>query len=269
MLMHQGGLEMRYFFQFVVALTICFSLSIAEAQNKVVVIPMGGAVGDAVPSDVLWGKTFSSKAGKGLTGTLELPLEPEVEVPVVTSEGQVWMALNLGASQLATSSTDSAAYGTLYQWGRFGDGHEYRSSSTTTDLSSSSDVPGHGSFILTSSDPYDWRTPQNGNLWQGVAGINNPCPAGFRLPTKAEWEIERASWVTNDSAGAFASPLKLVPAGDRYSGDGALYGVGSYGYYWGSTVDEGYSRGLYFYSGGAGMGSYNRAFGFSVRCIKD
>jgi uncharacterized protein (TIGR02145 family) len=259
---------MKYFIHFAVALAVCLSTSFATAQNKVVVVPMGGATGDAVPSDVLEFKTFSSKAGKGLIGTLELPIEPAVEVPIVTSAGQIWMALNLGASQVATSSTDPAAYGTLYQWGRFGDGHEYRSSSTTTDLSSS-DVPGHGSFILTSSDPYDWRTPQHDNLWQGESGINNPCPAGFRLPTETEWERERASWTTKDSAGAFASPLKLVPAGCRYGFDGALGGAGSYGYYWSSSVGGSSSRYLVFNSGYANVYSNSRASGFSVRCLKD
>jgi len=47
-------------------------MSPAVAQNKVVVVPLGGAVGDALPSDVVKGKTFSSKAGKGLAGTLDL-----------------------------------------------------------------------------------------------------------------------------------------------------------------------------------------------------
>lgn len=41
----------------------------------VVVVPLGGAVGDATPSDVVKGKTFSCAAGKGLTGTLELNAE--------------------------------------------------------------------------------------------------------------------------------------------------------------------------------------------------
>lgn len=41
----------------------------AQAQTRVVVVPMGGATGDAVTGDVVEGKTFSSEAGKGLTGT--------------------------------------------------------------------------------------------------------------------------------------------------------------------------------------------------------
>jgi uncharacterized protein (TIGR02145 family) len=35
--------------------------------------------------------------------------------------------------------------------------------------------------------PYDWRVPQNDNLWQGVDGTNNPCPEGWRIPTQTEW----------------------------------------------------------------------------------
>lgn len=63
---------MRYFIYFVAALTICLSMSVAEAQNKVVVVPLGGAPGNATADDVVKGKTFSSSvAGKGAIGTLE------------------------------------------------------------------------------------------------------------------------------------------------------------------------------------------------------
>jgi uncharacterized protein (TIGR02145 family) len=125
--------------------------------------------------------------------------------------GKIWMDRNLGATRAATSSTDADAYGHLYQWGRASDGHQVRTSPTTSVLSSS-DTPGHGSFILV-ANPYDWRSPQNTNLWQEVNGTNNPCPNGYRLPTEAEWNAERASWSSNNSAGAFASPLKLPVAG--------------------------------------------------------
>ncbi|MDZ7738238.1 MAG: hypothetical protein U5K32_04025 [Bacteroidales bacterium] len=40
---------------------------------------------------------------------------------------------------------------------------------------------------------------------------------------------ERTSWSSNDAAGAYASPLKLPLAGDRYTSDGSLFNVGSYG----------------------------------------
>lgn len=223
-------------------LAVCVSTYPATAADKVVVIPL-----------------------------LESSSQPKVEIPVVTSAGRTWMALNLGASQVATLSADPAAYGTLYQWGRLGDGHEYRSSPTTTQQSST-DEPGHGRFIAPPTGYFDWRNPGNDSLWQGLSGINNPCPAGFRVPTAAEWETERQSWTSNNAAGAFASPLKLVQAGYRDfvpSDPGVVYLADSQGSYWSSTVYYSNSFKLQFDVSDASMGSYWRAHGHSVRCIKD
>jgi uncharacterized protein (TIGR02145 family) len=196
------------------------------------------------------------------------------------STGKTWMDRNLGASQAATSSTNYQAYGALFQWGRLSDGHECITwtSSTTSDGAeqnhetstlSSTDNPGHSNFITNGSSPYDWRSPQNNNLWQGVSGINNPCPSGYRLPTDAELNAERLSWGSNNAAGAFASPLKLPVAGNRVSSNGSLSDVGSAGIYWSSTVAGTYSWYLYFLSSGADMSYYFRTNGMSVRCIKD
>ncbi len=182
--------------------------------------------------------------------------------------GKTWMDRNLGASRAATSSTDVEAYGDLYQWGRAADGHQKRTSGITT-THSSCDTPVHGNFILGSGYYDDWRIPQNDNLWQGVNGVNNPCPLGYRLPTEAELDAERLSWESNNRAGAFASPLKLPVAGYRISSGGSLGSVGTGGRYWSSTVGGVRSRGLYFASGSAGVLSYGRAAGASVRCLKD
>ena len=182
--------------------------------------------------------------------------------------GQTWMDRNLGASRVATSSTDARAYGDLYQWGRGTDGHEKRNSGTTSTLSNS-DTPGHGNFITVSNSPYDWRSPKNNNLWQGVNGTNNPCPSGYRLPTRAEWEAERQSWSSKNAAGAFNSPLKLPVAGGRNFSSGSLGSVGSSGGYWSATVDGPGARLLTFYSSNAYMYNYFRADGSSVRCLKD
>ncbi len=192
-------------------------------------------------------------------------------IPNVTNPttGEVWMDRNLGASQVATSSTDSDSYGDYYQWGRAADGHESKTSNKTSTLATS-DTPGHGNFIkIFSSSPFDWRNPQNDNLWQGVSGTNNPCPSGYRLPTEAEWQAERTSWSSNNAAGAFASPLKLPMAGRRTYYDASLIHEGSYGLYWSSTVNGTYSRNLHFHSSNAVMSNSNRAYGFSVRCLKD
>ncbi len=188
--------------------------------------------------------------------------------------GQTWMDRNLGATQVATSSTDAAAYGDYYQWGRATEGHENSSSSTTSTIASTPEPnlgnSWDGSFITNPTYPSYWLSPQDNSLWQGVSGTNNPCPSGFRLPTNTEWEAERNSWATNDPAGAFGSPLKLPTAGFRFYNDGSISNEGSDGDYWSSSVSgvdaaslgfsNGYTSGIYF---------NRRGFGMSVRCIKD
>jgi uncharacterized protein (TIGR02145 family) len=178
------------------------------------------------------------------------------------------MDRNLGATQVATSSTDVNSYGDLYQWGRRADGHQCRTSPTTATLSSI-DQPAHGNFITINSGNYDWRSPQNANLWQGVNGGNNPCPSGYRIPTDTEINAERLSWSQNNSVGAFASPLKLPMAGYRAFSDGTLNDVGTRGVYWSSAVSGTYSRSLNFLSNDATVGDNYRAYSLSVRCVKD
>jgi uncharacterized protein (TIGR02145 family) len=210
-----------------------------------------------------------------LTRSLIAP-QPSTTIVNVTNPktGKNWIDRNLGASRVATSSTDIESYGDLYQWGRGTDGHQKRTSATTT-TRSNTDVPGNGNFIITTNDPFDWRSPQNNNLWQGVNGINNPCPVGYRIPTEAEWNTERLSWISNNAAGAYASPLKLPMAGLRLLESGSIAtdgGYGGYGRYWSSTISSANSIYLYFGSDYAGVDPTEaelRAFGFSVRCIKD
>ena len=245
----------------------------ADPTNEIE-LPTTGNVGDmvywngtawvSIPSGTV-GQVLTIGAGGQLVWSYNAAPVPNVTNP---STGEVWMDRNLGATRVATSSTDASAYGDLYQWGRAADGHESRTSATTGTLSTS-DTPGHGDFILAPSTPNDWRSPQNDNLWQGVSGINNPCPSTYRLPTNAEWQAERTSWTSNNAAGAYNSPLRLPVAGLRSSSNGALIDVGSYGYYWSSAIDGPGSRYLLFGSSVASLFSYFRAFGFSVRCLKD
>ena len=223
---------------------------------------------DPVQSDLY---TFQYIPSPYPPGTVHCnPSNPTAIVDVTNpTTGRIWMDRNLGALQVATSSTDSMAYGDLYQWGRFADGHQCRTSAITNTLSGSN-MPGHGNFILAPSSPWDWLHPQNTNLWQGVNGVNNPCPAGYRLPTEAELNAERLSWGNQNAVGAFASPLKLPMAGFRNGSNGLPLWVGSYGYYWSSTVTYTTpSLVLYFSSTLASMGGSNRANGTPVRCIKD
>ncbi|GHB53111.1 FISUMP domain-containing protein [Mongoliitalea lutea] len=197
--------------------------------------------------------------------------ETEVVDVINPITGKTWMDRNLGASQAATSSTDELAYGDLYQWGRLADGHQCRNSPTTAILSSSHQ-PIHGDFILTNTnlDPFDWQISQNPNLWQGLDGINNPCPDGYRLPTDTELDEERLSWTGLDGiVGGLNTPLRLPAAGER-GRFGWLSSIGIVGRYWSSTVNNNSrSLTLFFMSNGAILSPQARGGGNSVRCIKD
>ena len=208
-------------------------------------------------------------------------------VPVSGLDGKIWLNNNLGANYAnttnaafnpaaqASSSTDANAYGSLFQWGRYADGHElitWSSGSAGAAVNvaslgtSSSTTPGN-SFRYGSTNWYTGSNPDN--LWQGISGTNNPCPIGYRLPTETELNNQRASWGSPNSAGAFTSPLKLPMAGYHDLSDGLLNLVGTGGLYWSNTVSYTFARGFYFDSSNAGMYSNDRAYGRSVRCIKD
>ena len=180
--------------------------------------------------------------------------------------GKSWMDRNLGASRAATSNTDTSAYGDYYQWGRGPDGHQCRSSSNTTNLSSL-DQPIHSHFIIGTGP--DWRSPKNDNLWQGVNGVNNPCPIGYRIPTLNELEAERSSWSQNNGYGAYNSILKFTWVGYRNFGDGLINAMGLGGNYWSSSVNGTLAGTLGFGTISANIDYLMRSYGFSVRCIKD
>lgn len=188
---------------------------------------------------------------------------------IESAGGECWLNRNLGASRVATAYNDSEAYGDLFQWGRLDDGHQNRNSGTT-DILSSEDDPGHSNFIKAPDEPYDWRNPQNDNLWQGVNGINNPCPPDWRIPTKDEWGVELDSWFDGEYYDAYASPLKLTLPGYRHSWFDGIDMEGTFSWYWSSTVDGNIWAWYLWYDGwDAFVVDADRAIAGSVRCIKD
>jgi len=188
-----------------------------------------------------------------------------------------WMDRNLGAEPMpfvpaddATGSSDTRLYGDLFQWGRLDDGHQEKTSTTTSTLSVS-DVPGHGEFIATStSGSSDWRIDNNDNRWNADPQDNNPCPSGWRVPTEAELDAERQDWSPNTSiVGAYSSALKWPLGGRRGGTGGAVSLMGDQARVWSSSVAGTQARCMVIQNNDAFMSSGARAVGMSVRCIRN
>ncbi|QTD36768.1 hypothetical protein JL193_11570 [Polaribacter batillariae] len=187
-------------------------------------------------------------------------------VDLAGTAGRVWMDRNLGATQVATNYNDAAAYGDLYQWGRSKDGHQNRTSNTTT-VTATSANPGHGNFIETTFQTDNNWTDFAGEdgLWQN--GLNDPCPSGYRIPTEAELNAERLNFNSNDRNGAFTA-LKLTTGGYRESSLSTIFAAGSEGFYWTSTVSGSEARYMYSFFASSTISTTRRGEGYSVRCIK-
>lgn len=213
---------------------------------------------------------------RGIKYKVAIDAANAVENVVLGQAGEVWMDRNLGATRVATAVNDAQAYGDLYQYGRYTDGHEKRTS-TYIATRSDTDTPGHNQFITPSGVETDWRTTTNYSLWQGVSGINNPCPAGFRIPTLDELRNEAAFWYQPEvKRHAFEGPLKIPVGGVRYYSNEEISGEGSVGNYW-TCVGPDWTSSLsvtdIYYTcvtlDSFIYGATNRANGLSVRCIKD
>jgi hypothetical protein len=185
--------------------------------------------------------------------------------------GKKWLDRNIGATRVATAFDDYLAYGDLFQWGRPADGHQlmtWTSATAGTPVNgktatlATSDIPSHNLFISTSGVPNDWRADHNTNRWNKDA--QGPCPYGWHVPTKNEWEGE----ILKNNLMAF-SLLKLPSCGFRGS-NGDLLVPGNFGLYWGSNILFVTSPTSYVLTSNASSQNVdNISSGMSVRCIKD
>lgn len=220
----------------------------------------------------------------------------------VEIDGIVWAPVNCGYH-----ATDYK-YGKLYQWGRkYGQGYEgrlytinYTQIGTYSDATVPTIVAGPTSlangqsesnlniFYTNSSSPKDWLSSQDDALWNSGDSTSpkkstyDPCPTGWRVPTYSELyrlKSNKSSWTTNDSQEGFwfsgntpyseSAPCVFLPATGYRDTNGDAVSRGDSGYYWSSKTYDTYAQHLNFYSGMVGIGSWDRAHGCAVRCVRE
>lgn len=163
-----------------------------------------------------------------------------------------WITRNLGAGSQATAVGDPGEEPAGWYW-QFNKKQGYKHDGTASTPAWTITGIFENSSWVTANDPCNIEL---GDTW--------------RVPTATEWtNIDNAGGWTNWN-GPWFSDLKLHAAGDIGWSAGILYSRGSSGYYWGSTqVDNSNGPAFTFYTGGCYVGTYNKAYGLSVRCIKE
>ncbi|MCL2327130.1 MAG: fibrobacter succinogenes major paralogous domain-containing protein [Bacteroidetes bacterium] len=113
----------------------------------------------------------------------------------------------------------------------------------------------------------------SGTTWEKA---NDPCPAGWRVPTRTELQSlvsTTYTWTTKNGVpgrefGSGRNSLFIPAAGYRLFNTGELRATGVFGAYWSSTPhDETLAYDVYFPEGNAVEGRSGRSYGYSVRCV--
>ncbi len=196
------------------------------------------------------------------------------------NDGNIWLRQNLGADGVAAAMDEETAYGDLFQWGRWADGHQKRTSATSgLPTPNNPDGLGDGLATYITASPGWWNSNALTDTWtaatpSGASDINgcDPCKAlgeGWKMPTQEDWTaLVAAEGITNPST-AFASNLKLPANGYRSSSDGAFTFVGQRGYYWSATTTGLGAKYLYVGTTIANPAAGSmRGQGAAVRCVK-
>jgi len=172
----------------------------------------------------------------------------------VVINGVTWATRNVGAPKTFVTNPEDA--GMFYQWNR------------------------PTAWTAGSVSGWDISNP-TGTTWETA---NDPSPAGWRVPTKAELQsLLNTTYVTqvwttlNGINGrrftdiATGNSIFLPAAGYLDRNNGSLLSAGSTGLYWSNTAnnsdDAGYLS-LGMSTSAAAVGNSYRTSGLSVRCVK-
>jgi uncharacterized protein (TIGR02145 family) len=195
---------------------------------------------------------------------------------VAAGDWRVFSCFNLGA---ADTNGDPFTLG----WQVTGDYYVWGASTPSAD--------GPTALSPNADAPATWPATANAdNSWLDASKTaNDPCPSGFRIPTKAQWDgVDNETLNPQSSVGTWTSQMVTDPSnygagrkfgpglllqatGYRWLTDGALFSRGTFAGYWSSTAVSSTTLAWVFYLSqeSPNTNDNQRRFGYSIRCIKD
>lgn len=217
--------------------------------------------------------------GKGSSGsTFTDPRDGKVYQTVVIGN-QVWMAENLAylpSVNMVADGSEDAAGSYYYVYGYDG-----------TNVADAKATDNYATYGVL----YNWTAAMDGEASSTTnpSGIQGVCPAGWHLPSDAEWteltnylggtsvaggklkETGTTHWNTPNTGATNETGFTALPGGYRYF-DGTFNDIGVYGNWWSATEYDAsiaWFRFMNIYSSSVSSYYHNEEVGFSVRCVRD
>jgi uncharacterized protein (TIGR02145 family) len=215
------------------------------------------------------GNVYQSVTNCGLTFTKQnlsvSKYSDGTVIPQVTDPTQ-WINLTTGAwCYYNNDPANGAVYGKLYNWYAVAGIYDAASAANPA--------------LRKKLAPNGWHIPSDGE-WSSLincldpnadGGNNLPNIAGGKMKSIGTLQAGTGLWQSPNADATNESGFTGLPAGCRF--DGGTFGtIGNNGLWWSSSeyfTTSAWFRALNYYNGDADSSSYDKFYGFSVRCVKD
>jgi uncharacterized protein (TIGR02145 family) len=234
-------------------------------------------------SGTSYGNTISFTTQQGSIGNSFTDSRDGNVYKIVTIGNQVWMAENLRfLPSVVGPGTGSQTTPYYYVYGYNG--------TNVNEAKATSNYTNYG--VL-----YNWVAAMNGasSSTSNPSGVKGVCPAGWHLPSNAEWsqlinflggetiaggklkaigtvELGTGLWNSPNTGATNETGFTALPGGRR-SNSGSFNDIGRFGNWWTTTSDLFESQAWYrtMSYDHTGLGALNgfKELGFCIRCIKD